>query len=113
VAVDVTYGTCPYSTPDDTLPLGGGVCINKGPDCHRGLTKTLIDLAELKKIPHQIEITCGLSRTNATHIQTVQAGIPTAVLSVGLRYMHTPAETLSLEDIDATARLLKEWVMSL
>lgn len=109
VAVDVTYGESPQSK-EDTFPLGGGVCINRGPDCHRGLTESLIVLAREKDIPFQIEVTCGMSRTDATPLQTSAHGIATAVLSIPLRYMHTPTETLCLRDIEAVSRLLEEWV---
>ncbi|MCL2081686.1 MAG: M20/M25/M40 family metallo-hydrolase [Oscillospiraceae bacterium] len=112
VAVDVTYGACPYSG-QDTFPLGKGACINRGPDCNRELTNSLINLAQREAIPYQIEVTCGLSRTSATYMQTVASGIPTAVLSVPLRYMHTPTEMLCLDDIGTAANLLKAWVMSL
>jgi endoglucanase len=113
VAVDMTHGSSPDASPQDTFKPGGGVCINLGPDCDRALTRTLIELAKAKDIPHQIEVTCGLSRTNATEFQEARGGVRTAVLSVPLRYMHTPVETLSTEDIESCAKLIEKWVMSL
>jgi endoglucanase len=113
IAVDVTYGSSPDAPALETHKLGGGVCINRGPDCNRALTQKLFELAKAKDIPHQTEVTCGMSHTNATEYQTVREGVCTAVLSVPLRYMHTPAETLHMEDIESCAKLIKEWVMSL
>jgi endoglucanase len=112
VAVDVTHGSSPDAPALETHKLGGGVCINRGPDCDRALTQKLIEIAKAKDIPHQIEVTCGMSRTNATEIQTSRQGVRTAVLSVPLRYMHTPSETLSVEDIESCAKLIGEWVTS-
>jgi len=103
LVLDVTYGQG-SGAKEDAFPLGGGVCVNRGPDCNRALTERLIATAKAQNIPHQIEVTCGMSRTNATALQT--AGIAAAVLSVPLRYMHTPVETLCLRDIEAAARLV-------
>jgi endoglucanase len=113
IVVDVTYGAAPDTPSLDAHKLGGGVCINKGPDCNRALAEKLTEIARAKEIPYQIEITSGMSRTNATGIQTVRGGVCTAVLSIPLRYMHTPSETLNPEDIESCARLIREWVMGL
>jgi endoglucanase len=113
IVVDVTYGLAPDTPALEARKPGGGVCVNKGPDCNRALAEKLIEIAKAKDIPYQIEVTSGMSRTNATPIQTVREGSRTAVLSIPLRYMHTPAETLNLEDIESCAKLIREWVMSL
>ncbi|MCL2002392.1 MAG: M20/M25/M40 family metallo-hydrolase [Oscillospiraceae bacterium] len=113
VVIDVTHASTPDAPALGTVKLGGGVCINRGPDCNRALTQQLIEIAKAKDIPHQIEVSCGMSGTNATEYQTVREGVCTAVLSIPLRYMHTPSETLNTEDIEACARLLKEWVAAL
>ena len=112
IAVDVTHGSSPDAPALETHKLGGGVCINQGPDCNRALTQKLIEIAKAKDIQHQIEVTCGMSHTNATEYQTSREGVCTAVLSIPLRYMHTPSETLSMEDMESCAKLIGEWVMS-
>jgi endoglucanase len=113
IVVDVTHGATPDAPALDTVKLGGGVAVNRGPDCNRVLTQQLVEIAKAKDIPHQIEVTCGMSRTNATEYQTSRSGICTAVLSIPLRYMHTPSETLNPEDIEFCAKLIREWVISL
>jgi endoglucanase len=55
----------------------------------------------------------GHSGTNAWGVQTAREGIPTAVLSLPLKYMHTPVETLDLDDLEATAQLLAHFVRDL
>ncbi|MDR1693090.1 MAG: M20/M25/M40 family metallo-hydrolase [Oscillospiraceae bacterium] len=113
IAVDVTFGTTPDSPVGWAYKLGGGVCVNLGPDCNRGLNRTLIELAKAKDIPYQLEVSSGMSGTNATEFQIARDGVATAVLSVPLRYMHTPCEVLNTEDIEACAKLIGLWVNSL
>lgn len=113
IAVDVTHGSSPDTPALGTFKLGSGVCINRGPDCNRALTEKLIEIAKAKDIPYQIEVSCGMSGTNATEYQCTREGACTAVLSVPLRYMHTPSETLNLDDIESCAKLISEWVMCL
>ena len=113
VAIDVTHASTPDAPALGTFKPGSGVCINRGPDCNRALTQTLIEIAKAKDIPHQIEVSCGMSGTNATEYQAVRDGVRTAVLSIPLRYMHTPSETLNTEDMESCAKLVKEWVTSL
>jgi endoglucanase len=113
VIVDVTHASTPDAPPLGTVKMGGGVCVNRGPDCNRALTQKFIEIAKAKDIQHQIEVSCGMSGTNATEYQTVREGVCTAVLSIPLRYMHTPSETLNIEDVESCAKLIREWVMSL
>ena len=113
VIVDVTHGAAPDTPALGTYKLGGGVCVNRGPDCNRALTEKLIEIAKAKDIPYQIEVSCGMSGTNATEFQNSREGVCTAVLSVPLRYMHTPLETLNIEDMESCAKLIKEWVVAL
>lgn len=111
--LDVTFGRTPDSLKSKTFVLGGGPCIGVGPECDRTQTQRLKDIAREQKIPYQIEVLPGRSGTNATGVQTVREGVATCVLSVPLRYMHSPVETLDLDDIENTARLLAQWVVEL
>ncbi|MGZ7044502.1 MAG: M42 family peptidase, partial [Methanobacterium sp.] len=93
------------------------VKINKGPAIiltdasgrgiitHPTVKKLLIDTANLKEIPHQLEVGEG-GTTDATAIHLTREGIPTGVLSVPTRYIHTPVEVVSLDDIEYTIDLL-------
>ena len=113
IAVDVTHGSTPDSPKSKTFDLGSGTAIGMGPNLHPGLTKLLIKLAKEKKIPHSIEVCEGHTGTNAWVLQTVREGIKTGLLSVPLKYMHTPVETLSEKDLEATAKLLAAAVLAL
>lgn len=111
IAVDVTFGTTP-DTKEETgvFPLGCGAVIARGPSLHDTYTRQLIALAKEKEIPYEIEPIPGSSGTTAWAIQTVGNGIPTALISIPLRYMHTNVETLAVKDIQAVSDLLYEAV---
>lgn len=107
IAVDVTFGSYPsQNDPTSTYALGSGPAIGVGPNCHPKLVALLRDAAGEAGIPFSLEVMPGPTGTDAWGMQTVRGGVPTAILSVPLRYMHTPVETLSLDDIKNTGRLL-------
>lgn len=106
VAVDVTHGVTSDSGREDAFPLGGGPAIGVGPNMNRALTERLKDAARRHDIPFGIEVMSGSSGTNGWDFQISREGVATAVLSLPLRYMHTPNEVISLADAEATAQLL-------
>ena len=63
-------------------------------------------VAEKSKIAYQIEADPRPTGTDARAIQVAQAGIATGLISIPLRYMHTPSEMVDLEDIESTVQLL-------
>lgn len=108
VAVDATHGKTPDTTParDRVLDLGGGPAVGVGPNMTRWVSNRFFDKARELAIPAQAEVMPGHSGTNAWLMQICREGIPTGVLSVPLRYMHSPVETVSLDDLEHAARLL-------
>jgi endoglucanase len=115
VAVDVTHGSGPAvrELPDRTYPLGGGPTLGLGPNIHPGLCAAIQAVAERLEIPYAIEPIPQHSGTDAWSIQVARAGIPTMVIGLPLRNMHTPVEVLSLKDINRAGRLLAEFIASL
>ena len=119
VAVDVTHGRTPDGPADKTFTLGGGPAIGVGPNMTRWMTKRMLDKALAREIPYQQEIMSGHTGTNGWEMQISREGVATSVLSLPLKYMHTPIETLSLSDLEQAARLLaaftedlgKEWTL--
>ena len=107
VAVDVTHGKTPdAAAKDDTFELGGGPVIGVGPNMARWMTSRMMDKAKQREIPYQLEVMSGSSGTNGWHMQISREGVATAVLSLPLRYMHSPIEVLDLADLEHTAALL-------
>ena len=111
VAVDVTHGRTPDGPKDKTFPLGGGPAIGMGPNMSRTLTQRLIALAKREKLDYGIEVMSGHTGTNAWPMQICREGIATAVVSLPLKYMHTPVEVISRTDLECTAKLLAAFVL--
>jgi endoglucanase len=70
-------------------------------------------VADAHEIPYQIEPTPGASGTDAWAIQLTREGVPTALISVPLRYMHQPVETLDVQDVERAGRLLAAFIAGL
>lgn len=108
VAVDVTHGKTPDApaSKNRVFDLKGGPVIGIGPNMTRWMTGRMIETAKSLELPYQLEAMAGHSGTNGWHMQTVREGIATSVVSLPLKYMHSPIETLDIGDIESVARLL-------
>ena len=113
VAVDVTHGDSPDAAKDKTFSLGGGPVIGVGPNCTRWMSLRMEQIAKDLELDCQVEVMAGHSGTNAWPLQISGEGVATAVLSVPLRYMHTPVEVVHMDDLANTARLLAAFVRNL
>jgi endoglucanase len=111
IAVDVTFAS-DFPSMDkrkvSELNLGKGPTILRGANASRKLADFMIDLAEKKSIPYQLEATPGGTGTDANAMQISRAGMTTGLVGVPLRYMHTPGEIISLSDADNAAQWLAE-----
>jgi putative aminopeptidase FrvX len=116
IAVDVGHAT---DSPDcdhrkyGKFAQGGGPIICRGPNINPVIFDKIVACAEQHKIPYQIEADPRPTGTDARAIQVAQAGIATGLLSIPLRYMHTPSEMVDLEDIEHTVQLLVAFSKSL
>ncbi|MDY6877957.1 MAG: M42 family metallopeptidase [Chloroflexota bacterium] len=113
VALDATFGKHPGVSEVDSFSLGDGPTIGVGPNFHPGLVTRLKEVAEAHEIPYQIEPLPGDSGTDAWAIQVTRAGVPTALVSVPVRYMHQPVETLAVQDVERAGRLLAAFAAGL
>ena len=84
--------------------------IGRAPLLSRLLSDRLVELAEEYQIPYRLEIMGGSTGTNTDEIAALRGGVPSAMASIPLRYMHTPAEIVDLEDIEHTAQLLAAYI---
>ena len=84
----------------------------RGANANPVVSERLVQVAKKKKIPYQIQAEPGGTGTDANAIQLSRAGVATGLVSVPQRYMHTPVEIASLEDLDHTARLLAEFALA-
>lgn len=113
VAVDVTHGKTPDSSKEETCSLGGGPAIGVGPNMTRWMTERMKEKAKENSIPYQLEIMAGHTGTNGWGMQIMREGVATSVLSLPLKYMHTPIEVLEISDIEAVGSLLAAFAVDL
>lgn len=110
VAVDVSFGETPDSKVQECGKMNGGAMIGYSPVLNREYTELLVRLAEENGIPYQKEIMSGKTGTNADHITVSKGGIPSVLVSLPIRYMHTPVETVDLRDIESCAKLIARFL---
>lgn len=116
IAVDVGHAT---DFPDGDsnrlgeFKLGAGPILARGPNINPLIFKRLQECAENLRIPYQVEAESGPTGTDARVIQMSREGVATGLVSIPLRYMHTPNEMACLDDIENVIRLLVEFTRSL
>ncbi len=113
LVVDVTFAKGPGGPDWGTFPLGKGPTIVMGANMHPALHKTMQELADRLEIPYALEYTPAHSGTDGWATQVAAEGIPTMVIGIPLRYMHTPVELVAVKDIQRAGRLLAEFIASL
>ncbi len=113
IAIDVTFAQQPGVNGDQYVKLGSGPTLGIGPNFHDGLVKGLQKAAgDLEMSVTTSPMPRG-SGTDAWAIQISREGVPTALLSIPLRSMHAPVETISLKDVERTGRLMAEFIAGL
>ncbi len=110
VSVDVSFAATPDSKPSECGKMNGGAMIGYAPILDKNYTEKLVEIAKEKDILYQKEIMNGRTGTNADHITISKGGIPSVLVSLPLRYMHTPVETVDIRDIESCARLIAEFI---
>jgi len=113
IAVDVGHADQPNVSDVDAVPLNGGMGIAVGPNIHPLVFERLCQLANENEIPFKIDPQEGATGTNAWAMQVVREGIPTGLIDIPLRYMHTSVETISITDLERIGRLLALFCASL
>lgn len=113
IAVDVGFGSDCYTEKSLTVDLGKGPSIGIAPVLDRAITLKLKEIAEKEKIPYQHDVMSRTTGTNADHICITKGGIKTALLSIPLKYMHTPVEVIDLKDVEYTALLIEKFILYL
>ncbi len=113
IAVDVTQGDTPGVPEAETVKVGDGPALGFGPNIHPAVFDRLVQTAKAHEIPHQVEPVPGASGTDAWAIQVTREGIPTGLVGLPLRYMHTVVETGALADVERAARLLAHLIAGL
>ena len=113
VVIDVTHAQTIDAKSQVSIHLGKGPAITIGPNIHPTIHTLLTTCAQENNIPFQIQPIAGPSGTDARIIQLSSSGIPTGLLSIPLRYMHTSVETASLKDVVSCGKLLARFIAAL
>lgn len=113
IAIDVTFGAQPGVPESKSYGLDKGPVIGIGPNVHPRVSRALVDAAKRLEMNYQMDPIPGPSGTDGWAIQVAREGIPTGVLSIPLRYMHTPVETVAVKDVERVGRLLAEFIYGL
>ena len=118
LAVDVTFATDhpmmdSAEKREGKVKLGGGPVLTRGANINPVLFEHLLQTAKQEKIPVQIVADGRATPTDADPIQLSRAGVATALVSIPLRYMHTPGEILDLADLAATVQLLAKAIAAM
>ena len=116
VVVDVTHAT-DYPGADKKHSgdhkLGGGIVLSRGSSVSAVVFDMLVECAEQAEIPYTIQAAPRDTGTDADAIYNAMRGIPTGLVSVANRYMHSPNEMVALEDLDRAADLLAAFARKL
>ncbi|MDQ6835906.1 MAG: M20/M25/M40 family metallo-hydrolase [Actinomycetota bacterium] len=109
IVVDVTFATDQPGIdlgPITKHPLGSGPVVARGTALHPAVTDLLYETAEEEGLDFTVESLGRMTGTDADAVNISRAGIPTGLVSVPIRYMHSPVELVALADIEAAAKLI-------
>lgn len=113
IAIDVTHGDTPDAPKDETHAMDKGPVIAIGPNMHPKLTQRLMDVAKENGLDYLVEVAPGLTGTDARSMQVSRQGVPTVLIELPLRYMHTTVETLDMDNVKKAARLVALFIASM
>ena len=116
IAVDVTHATDAPGVDEKEIgshPLGSGPAIGRGSTLSPKIFELLIEAAEEAGVEHTISASGRGTSTDADVLQISRSGIPTGLVSIPLRYMHSPVEMVDLADVEATIELIAAFALRL
>jgi endoglucanase len=113
LAIDVTFAKGPGTKDSHLFELDGGPTLGLGVNVHPGVLKGLQEVAEALEMKVHLEPHSRYSGTDAYGLQIARDGIPTGLVSIPIRYMHTMVETVATADIERAGRLLGEFTARL
>ncbi len=115
IAVDVTHATdCPGIDQNEfgRVEIGKGAVIVRGPNANPRVFRTLMQIAETHQIPVQVNALGQPASNDAAVIQVARSGCAMGLVTIPNRYMHSPVELVSEDDLTAAANLITEFCLS-
>ena len=116
IVVDVTHATDAPGIEVKEIgshEFGSGAVIDRGSTINPMVFELLHVAAEAEEIPFTVEAHAGRTGTDADAVHLSRGGVPTGVVSIPLRYMHSPVEMVQLSDVEACAKLIAAFAMRL
>lgn len=110
IAVDVSFAYSSGEKPDKCGTLGKGCMIGFAPTLDGELSREFVNIAKSEDIPYQLEVMGGTTGTNADRYSVSGSGARAVTLSIPLKYMHTPAEMIDLNDVIGTGKLISAYL---
>ena len=111
IVVDTTFGNLVGIPPHKTGVLNRGALLGVSPVLNRDLGLKLQKIAASSNLPLQFEVMGAKTSTNADVISVTKSGVPTALLSIPIRNMHTPSEVVCIDDIVSTAKIISQYLI--
>ena len=109
IAIDVHHGITPGCKPFEAYPMDK-VIITKGSNIHEKMFSMLMDAAKRINVDVAVDVEMGQTGTDAWDIQVQRGGIPSAIVSPPLRYMHTSVETIDLGTLEKCGKVISEFL---
>lgn len=113
IAIDTTFDCGLLGDRNRENKIGQGPVICIGPNIHPKVRKRIISIAKEYNIPFQLEVEPGNTGTDAWNIQTAKKGVPTLLISIPIKHMHTSVELINIDDIKNTGRLIAKFIEKL
>lgn len=113
LAIDVTFGKQPGVPEEHTYELGKGPTIGIGPNFHPRVQEALVSTATALEMSYHLEPAALPPGTDARAFQVSRDGIPVGLVSIPVRNMHTPVETVAIKDIERAGRLMAAMIARL
>jgi endoglucanase len=116
IVVDVTHATdAPGIDVKESgkHELGSGPVLTRGSIVNQRLFELLLETARSENIPFTVEAAARATGTDADAVHLSRGGVPTALVSIPIRYMHSPVELVQLDDVHACARLIAATALAL
>ena len=110
ISVDVSFASCPNAPSSKTGKTGEGAMVGVSPVLSKALTQEICAVAEKNHIKFQYEIMSETTGTNADVLSLSSKGIPTALISIPIKNMHSAVEIVLKEDLKQTASLLEAYL---
>lgn len=113
IAIDVGFADMPGLARRETIQMGKGPALSIGANIHPGVRELLVQAAQEAEIDVQVEVLPASSGTDAWPIQVANQGVPTGIVSIPLRYMHSTVEVVDIADVAQAAELLAQFAAML